>query len=79
MYECLFYNGWVDPPGYELLEIDTTKFGDSPDQIIANPEFKRAVEKCMKIMVEDIDWDGIYLLDPDTLVKCSNLGLYESN
>jgi len=70
MYECLFYNGWVDPPGYELLEIDTRKFGESPQEILANPEFKRAVEKCMKIMVEDIDWNCVYLLDPDSLIRC---------
>ena len=75
MFECLFYNGWIDPPGYELLEIDTIKFGDNPDQILANPEFKRAVEKCMKRYCEpgEIDWDCIYLLNPDDLIRCSRL------
>jgi hypothetical protein len=75
LYECLFYNGWIDPPGYELLEIDTSGFGDNLDQILASPEFKKAVEKSMKRYCEpeEIDWDCIYLLNPDDLIKCSRL------
>jgi hypothetical protein len=71
----LFYNGWIDPPGYELLEIDTSRFGDSPDQILASPEFKKAVEKNMKryCKPEEIDWDCIYLLNPNDLIRCSKL------
>ena len=75
MYECLFYNGWIDPPGYELLEIDITKFGRDPQEILANPEFRRAVEKCMErhCEPEEIDWECIYLLNPDDLIRCSKL------
>ena len=75
MYECLFYNGWIDPPGYELLEIDTRKFGENIQEILANPEFKRAVEKSMRRYCEpeEIDWDCIYLLNPDDLIRCSKL------
>jgi len=62
----LLYNGWIDPPGYELLEIDTSRFGDNPDEILANAEFKKAVEKCMKRYCKpgQIDWDCIYLFLP---------------
>ncbi|MCK4224780.1 MAG: hypothetical protein KAX39_06345 [candidate division Zixibacteria bacterium] len=75
MYECLFYNGWVEPPGYELLEIDTRKFGESPQEVLANPGFRKAVERCMKRYCEseEIDWDCIYLLNPKNLIRCSKL------